>query len=226
MTTDHSDKYDDDVYSRAELETLASRPGPLVDASFHGDRPLDYYLGFLRAWTMLPALDRLKPIEKQQRLEDIRAHAACVALTRHVDVEPIDWVETHAPALIRPQLEKTWGEVTGCLESECPSATIAMCGKVLEQLLWALLEEEAPDAIEEAQKSKWGLDALFNRVKSRLGALKPNLEAVSKYRHASVHWQSEYTPSMSDASHAVDATRKIIMRAWRPLRARRRSQVR
>jgi hypothetical protein len=224
MSSD-DEKYDDDVATPRMLEQLARRRAGAFSDFFIGDRTLDYYLGFLRALQVSRQTSKRKPIEADERHQELVAITARAALHQLNRFEPIDWNEANVPSDLHKPFARAWSEIRRCLTAECPAAAIAMCGRLLELVLWRLVEEEAPEQLAEARKADWGLNALNNKVASRrIPELKLVVETIIKYRNASVHGRIDYSIELEDAQDVAAKLRKVVMSAWRPRPSRTRTR--
>lgn len=225
MPNSDDEKLDDDTVTREDLEELVRAPARPVSDFFVGDRSFDYYLGFLRALQVTDELASLKPNEQNRRRRELIAVTAQAALDQQKRVPPIDWNAAQVPTEIRKTLSDAWREVRRCLAAESPGAAIAMCGRLLEIVLWRLWREEAdPDQFAEDRKAKIGLDALHNRVtKRRIPEHKIVIETVIKYRNASVH-STDYVVELDDATEQALKVRRVVMDAWQPRQPRTRTR--
>lgn len=222
---DDDDKLDDDAVTEDDLEELVRVAARPVKDFFVGDRTFEYYLGFLRALQVGEELASLKPNEANRRRRELIAVTAQAALDQRKQVPRIDWDAAQVPTDVRKALTDAWKEIRRCLAAESPGAAIAMCGRLLEIVLWRLWREEADAAqYAEDRKSKIGLDGLHNRVtKRRIPEHKVVVETIIKYRNASVH-STDYEVELDDATEQALKVRRVVMDAWRPRPARTRTR--
>jgi hypothetical protein len=116
------------------------------------------------------------------------------------------------PDDITNSIRNTYAEALTCFENNCLSATLGLCGKIIETSLWSAFEKATGKTPE---SENLGLNAILNRLNKegyqlKKEAISQQMELIGLYRNKAIHG-GVVTPAYDQAKGILFLTRNVLV---------------